>query len=112
MFARRPKSVPLVLVHLGFLLRTSDWMDTLTDDLHLTKEEEVDEMSNGVDDKALNGAEDDDGMGMDIVPATESGRVPRWAFAPLSSPFDSINASMIAQCRQPLVANCLKSGLP
>ncbi len=112
MFARRPNSVPLVLVRLGFLFRTSDRMDTLTDDLRLTEEEEVDEMSNGVDDEALNRAEDDDGMGMDVVPATESGHVPRWAFAPLSSPFDSINASMIAQCRQPLVANCLKSGLP
>ena len=87
-------------------------MDTLTDNLHLTEKEEVDEMSNGVDDEALNRAEDDDGMGMDVVPAMESGHMPQWAFAPLSLPFDSINVSMIAQCRQPLVANCLKSGLP
>ena len=66
----------MVLVRLGFLFRTSDRMDTLTDDLHLTEEEEVDEMSNGVDDEALNRAEDDDGMGMDVVSATESGRMP------------------------------------
>ena len=51
-------------------------MDTLTDDLRLTEEEEVDEMSNGVDNEALNGAKDDDGMGMDVVSATESGHMP------------------------------------